>query len=321
MRIDEAVSLFLAGYFSTCSRATKTEAAYRTDLAQFQAHFGRGTQLQAVGSEDLERWATTLTGNGYAAVSVRRKFATARVFFNYWVRKGTLEHSPFWKIRLDLAREQQLPRNIPITEAKRLLEQAWVGVERGDAAISTPRDARFLVWRNIAAVEVLFATGMRVGELVSLTLPDWNEEERSFIVKGKGARQRLALLTDRRSLEAVSTYLEHRRGMRLGHESFLVNAAGGRLSSQGVARTLTRLAEDAGITTRLTPHMIRHTVATLLLRNGADIRVVQEVLGHSSIAMTQRYTHVSKEHLRATLQIHHPNHHLAINTYFQAALF
>jgi integrase/recombinase XerD len=321
MRIEETLSLFLAGYFSTCRRAAKTEAAYRTDLTQFQAHFGPGTELQAVGSEDLERWATALTDEGYAAVSVRRKFATARVLFNYWVRKGVLEHSPFWKIRLDLAREQQLPRNIPITDAKRLLEQAWLKVERSAPEITAPRDARFLAWRNVAAIEVLFATGMRVGELVSLTLPAWNEEECSFIVKGKGARQRLAILTDHRSLEAVSTYLRHRRGMRLEHESFLVNAAGGPLSSQGVARALSRLATAAGITTRVTPHMIRHTVATLLLRNGADIRVVQEVLGHSSIAMTQRYTHVSKEHLRATLQLHHPNHHFAINTYAQATLF
>lgn len=321
MQVGEAVNLFLSGYFSTCQRASKTEAAYRTDLSQFQTHFGGVKPLQEVEPEALERWAMILTGDGYASVSVRRKFATTRVFFSYWVRRGVLDHSPFWKIRLDLARERQLPRNIPIADAKRLLEQAWLKVERRSANFSRPSDARFLVWRDLAAVEILFATGMRVGELVSLTLPDWSEDECSFVVRGKGARQRLALLTDQRSVTAINTYLRHRRGMSLGHESFLVNAAGGRLSSQGVTRTLARLATQADIKPRLTPHMIRHTVATLLLRSGADIRVVQEVLGHSSITMTQRYTHVSKEHLRATLQLHHPNHHLAINTQVQGNLF
>ena len=321
MHITEAVVAFVVGYFSTCRRSCKTEAAYRTDLAQFQDRFGALTSLESVQPEALEQWARELTTNGYAAVSVRRKFATIRVFFGYWVRRGILENSPLWKIRLDLAKEQQLPRNIPAGDAKRLLEQAWRKADLGTTNSTSPADPRFLSWRNLAAVEVLFATGMRVGELVALTLFDWNEEERYFLVKGKGARQRLALLTDHRSLSAVANYLRHRRQWSLNHESFLLNAAGGKLSAQGVARLLSKLAVEAEVTLHLTPHMVRHTVATLLLRNGADIRVVQEVLGHSSIAMTQRYTHVSKEHLRATLQLHHPNHHLMVNTRFQPSLF
>jgi site-specific recombinase XerD len=102
--------------------------------------------------------------------------------------------------------------------------------------------------------------------------------------------------------------------MSLGHDGLLVNAAGQGISTQGIARVLTQAATAAGITTRVTPHIIRHTVATLLLRYGADIRVVQEVLGHASIATTQRYTHVSKEHLFATLRARHPNYHLDIDT-------
>jgi len=321
MYISDAVRLFLAGYFSTCKRSEKTEAAYRIDLAQFQCHFGELRPLDSVDPDALELWASELTADGYAAVSVRRKFATIRVFFGYWVRKGVIEYSPLWKLRLDLVRERQLPRNIPAADAKRLLEQAWRKTDLGTTNPTSPADARFLSWRDLAAVEVLFATGMRVGELVAVTLSDWSEEECCFLVKGKGARQRLALLTDHRSLSAVETYLRYRRQWSLDHDSFLLNAAGGKLSSQGVARLLNNLGVEAGVTLHLTPHMVRHTVATLLLRNGADIRVVQEVLGHSSIAMTQRYTHVSKEHLRATLQLHHPNHHLMIDTQLQTSLF
>jgi site-specific recombinase XerD len=177
-----------------------------------------------------------------------------------------------------------------------------------------PNDSQFLHLRNLAAVEILFATGIRVGELVSLNIKDWLEEDASFVINGKGSRQRLAFLPDDRSLRAVRLYCTDRRQIATENEALLLNAAGRRLSTQGIARMLDLYAKKAGISVRLTPHMIRHTVATLLLRYGADIRVVQEVLGHASIATTQRYTHVSKEHMLSTLRARHPNHHLTIET-------
>jgi len=119
--------------------------------------------------------------------------------------------------------------------------------------------------------------------------------------------------------KALRTYLLHRQALQLDHDALLVNAAGKRISTQGIARIIAAAAKGAGIPTRVTPHMIRHTVATLLLRCGADIRVVQEVLGHASIATTQRYTHVSKEQLLATLRARHPSYHLNIRAGAAAA--
>jgi len=124
----------------------------------------------------------------------------------------------------------------------------------------------------------IVATGIRVGELVTLRLRDWRDDDGSFLVCGKGSRQRLALLPDDRSLKAVRMYLLHRTAMTLGHDGLILNASGGRISTQGVARILAQAADGAKVSTRVTPHMIRHTVATMLLRYGADIRVVQEVL-------------------------------------------
>src|SRR5262249_5280073 len=147
----------------------------------------------------LERWATEMGSNGYASVSIRRKFATARVFFTYWVRKGTIEHSPLWRIRLDLGRERLLPRCLSASDAKRLMEQAWRKMGPPSVAMRPPSDPGFLGVRNVAALEILFATGMRVGELVSLGVQDWHEEDRAFVVRGKGSRQRLAFLPDDRS--------------------------------------------------------------------------------------------------------------------------
>jgi integrase/recombinase XerC len=112
----------------------------------------------------------------------------------------------------------------------------------------------------------------------------------------------------------VRLYCASRRNIATDNEALFLNASGGRLSTQGVARMMNLYGKTAGIVVKLTPHMIRHTVATLLLRFGADIRVVQEVLGHASIATTQRYTYVSKEHMLSTLRARHPNYHLNIET-------
>jgi len=319
MHLKDAVAQFVAGYFSTCRRSEKTQAAYKTDLTQLERYIGGSELLASVAPEQLERWATEMSSGGYASVSIRRKFATARIFFGYWVRRGTLERSPLWRIRLDLARARMLPRNLAPSDAKRLVEEMWQGVDLASIPACVASDPRFLRLRNLAAMEILFATGMRVGELVTLRLRDWRADDGSFVVSGKGSRQRLALLPDERSLLAVKTYILHREHMSLGHDRLLVNAAGQGISTQSIARVLAQAATDAGMTTRVTPHMIRHTVATLLLRYGADIRVVQEVLGHASIATTQRYTHVSKEHMFATLRDRHPNFHLNIDTRTRAA--
>lgn len=313
MNFSDATEAFLRGYFSTCRRSAKTYAAYKIDLAQLREYVGPTASVAVVTAESLEKWALHLRERKYSAVSIRRKFATARVFFSYLVRKGTIENSPLWRIRLDLGRERLLPRGISGHEAKSLIEAAWAAV--GEPAVPTinVQPFAFLRLRNLAVIETLFATGMRVGELVSLSLADWHEDDASFLVKGKGGRQRLAFLPDERSLKAVKAYLTSRKSIAVSHDAVFLNPRGNRITTQGIARVITKMAETAGITSRVTPHRLRHTVATLLLRFGADIRIVQEVLGHASIATTQRYTHVSKEHMLSTLRTRHPNHHLSIN--------
>ncbi len=307
MLLSDAAEQFAQGYFSTCRRAAKTVAAYKVDLKQLLSALGRQAALESIEPEAIERWAMTMRSAGYAVVSVRRKMATARVFFMYWVRRKQISASPFWRIRLDLGRTRVLPRSLSAADAKAIIEEAWREYRLGG------KDGDFRLVRNLAAVEILFATAMRVGELVKLDLNDWREDETTFVVKGKGDRERLAILPDDRSRSAVCMYVSQRNAIHQSEPSLFLNPAGKRLSSQGVARILSQMAERAGLKTAVTPHMIRHTVATLLLRYGADIRVVQEVLGHSSIATTQRYTHVSKEHLVSTLAARHPNHHLQVD--------
>jgi len=165
---------------------------------------------------------------------------------------------------------------------------------------------RFLALRNYAFLDLLFATGIRVGEAASLTLAAYNEEERAYHVRGKGRRPRLAFLVDPKSLHLQATYRQARRAIQTPTDALFLNLHRAPLSTQGMANILRKLQTEAQLTRRVTPHMIRHTIATLLLRNGVDLRVVQEFLGHASITSTQRYTHVSKTHLIAALRDGHP---------------
>lgn len=171
--------------------------------------------------------------------------------------------------------------------------------------MTSPHDYRAL--RNLALVDLLFATGMCVGEVSALDIRDFFIKDAVFRVQGKGGRDRLAFIVDEETQRIQRAYMEARLLIKTESQAIFINASGGRLSTQGITNVIARLRREARIKRHITPHMLRHTVATLLLRNGADIRVVQEFLGHASIVTTQRYTHITKEHLVRVLRKRHPS--------------
>lgn len=148
---------------------------------------------------------------------------------------------------------------------------------------------------------------MRLGEVSGLNLEDFGVAESVFRVKGKSGRDRLAFLVDEQSRRIQQEHLDLRSGIASSSQALFLNASGARLSTQGIANIISQFRKDAGIERHITPHMLRHTVATLLLRKSVDIRVVQEFLGHASIATTQRYTHITKDHLVQVLRERHPS--------------
>jgi len=241
----KAIDRFLDGYFSTCQRSEKTIRAYSIDLRQFREHVGGRKTLTRIGPEELEGWAAELKEAGYASSSIRRKFAALKVFFGYWVRRGGLEQSPTWRIRLDLAPERVLVKVLTVDEVRRMLHQAKRELGRYPRRLSTSIDEKFLALRNLAIVELLFATGIRIGELTSLKLSDLRLEERALTVNGKGSRQRLALLPDSDSYRAVATYTEHRRNTTTNHTKLFLNTLGEALSSQGAAKIVSQLAKKS----------------------------------------------------------------------------
>jgi integrase/recombinase XerD len=329
MRLNDANVEFLRGYFSTHGRRKKTEAAYRSDLAQFQSFAGEDFGLQSLDSSMIERWAAYLRGEKYSPASIRRKIVVLKVFCSYWVRKGVLTESPFWRVKLSFGRIEQLPRALTEREMRSLIGRAWrnylnVSTRQDELEVTaqaktqraSSRDYRAL--RDLALVDLLFATGMRVGEVSALDVRDYFTREAVFRVQGKGGRDRLAFVVDEQTLRIQRAHVEARARIGTDSPALFINASGGRLSTQGITNIIARLRREARIKRHVTPHMLRHTVATLLLRNGVDIRVVQEFLGHASIATTQRYTHITKEHMVRVLRKRHPS--LSLKRKFPSAL-
>lgn len=307
MQLKRAIEQFLEGYFATCERSPKTISAYRIDLTQAIKFLGARTHVEKIAPEKLESWAQRLKDENYAPASIRRKFASLRMFFNYWLRRGLIDSSPLWRIRLDLKKARELPKVLNLDEVRSILDTARKKVGRIPTHPIKQIDPRFLALRNLALVEVLFATGIRIGELAALRQIDYEPATVSLTIRGKGNRQRLAILPDAFCTKVLERYAASRVHVLVDSDHLFLNRWGNALSTQGAANAIATLVHGSTVRRHVTPHMFRHTVATLLLRNGADIRVVQEFLGHASINTTQRYTHVTKEHLSNTLRAHHPN--------------
>jgi integrase/recombinase XerD len=317
MQLDQAITEFFNGYFSTHDRSKKTEVAYKSDLEQLAAYAPKACSLSSLDAALIESWAAHLRTKSYAPASMRRKMVVLKVFCSYWVRKGVLSESPFWRVKLSFGRVVQLPRALTKSEMGALLAQA----RQNHCAAQVPRKGSALAkskvsgasarsyrsLRNLALVDLLFATGLRVGEVSALNLRDFGLAESVFKVRGKGGRDRLAFVVDEQTVRIQKQHIEMRSRLTSESPALFLNASGERLSTQGIANIIAQFRKEAGIERHITPHMLRHTVATLLLRNGVDIRIVQEFLGHASIATTQRYTHVSKDHLIRVLREHHPS--------------
>jgi integrase/recombinase XerC len=268
---------------------------YTTDLMDF-FNFLRDngiSSLQAVDRLTLRDYLSHLMKQGLVKASIARKLSAIRSFYRYLLREGMMSTSPAATTsspKLD----RRLPSFLTLEEVKRLLEAP---------DLSTPQGQR-----DRALLELLYASGLRVSELVQLSLEQINLDTREIRVWGKGAKER-AVLMGEPAAEALTTYLSQGRPKLLGKKrstALLVNRYGGRLPERRIQRILEKYAKLAGIDKRVHPHMLRHTFATHMLDGGADLRVVQELLGHADLSSTQIYTHVTKSQAKKVYLSAHP---------------
>lgn len=290
--MQEAVASFLRHLDDEKNASPHTAKAYARDLAQFREHLrdelGREARPKDVDHLLIRSFLARLHRQGVKKVSAARKLAALRTFFRFLCREGVLEKNPAAAL-LSPRLERRIPSPLEEKEAAALVELP------GD----TP-SAR----RDRAILEVLYATGLRCAELVGLDVDSIDLEERQVRVIGKGRKERIVLfgVPARR---ALGDWLESRQTMAPKTAALFVNLKGGRLTDRSVRHLVHRRVEALAIESRVSPHTLRHSFATHLLRRGADLRAIQELLGHSSLSTTQRYTHVDTQQM---LQIYRKTH-------------
>ncbi len=273
-------------------RAPRTVEAYSRDLAQLTAW--RGGPVAATTTEELERWIAQMRADGVAATTVARRVAAVRSFFRHSVLIGAREDNPAAALQLP-RRQRKLPRTLSAGEAERLIDAA-----NG----TTPR-----ALRDRALVELMYGGGLRVSEALGLHRRSVDLDERLVRALGKGAKERLVPL-GRPAVDALRRYIAMGRPHldRRHRPELFLNARGGPLTRAGAFLILRRLAEKAGLEPRrVHPHLLRHSFATHLLEGGADLRSVQEMLGHADLSTTELYTHVSDRRRRETYFRAHPH--------------
>ena len=312
--MDRTISSFLQHLIVEKGFSRNTSDAYRNDLGQFwefiqdQSNRDKHTNSNGSGSENanqvwsavdinvLNEYIEDLRGRkGYRDTTTARKVASSKSFFGFLSENNIIAEDPTESIGSPRV-GRTLPKFLPEEEVTSLLDTAYKsGTNEGH--------------RDAVIMELLYATGLRVGELVSLNMQDVDLSESYIRCMGKGSKERIVHLYPK-ALEELRRYLKHARVALIGHRrtepSLFVNHRGERLTRQWVWTILKTYAQKAGIQQNITPHTLRHSFATHLLQNGASLRHVQELLGHSSISTTQVYTHLTNGYLEKEYEKSHP---------------
>ena len=303
---DEAlVDLFLDMLAAERGAGKNTLDAYRNDLADLAAHLNAaGKTISAAATEDLRGFIGTLAERGFKASSLARRLSAVRQLYRFLYAEGKRSDDPAAVLE-GPKRGRSLPKVLSIAEVDALLAQARKDMEDAEQ----PPAKRLRAARLLSLLEVVYATGLRVSELVALPASAAKRDQRMLVVRGKGGKERLVPL-NRAAKRAMGEYLKLCAEAQRGVESkWLFPSFGetGHLTRQHFARELKSLGSACGIQpARLSPHVLRHAFASHLLHNGADLRVVQTLLGHADISTTQIYTHVLEERLKALVRDLHP---------------
>lgn len=294
---DTHLGLFLSWLKVEKGYSLHTVDNYQRDIVEFTAFVG-DKKPASLETKDIRAWVFYLNGKNKAN-SVARKISALRTFFRYLLRRGVLAVDPTSSVSMP-----KLGKHIPV----------FLSVDEVFSLLEEPGPQDQFQHRDTALLELLYSTGMRVAEIVNLNLEQVDFEAGMVRVVGKGKKERL-IPVGSQAVDAVNRYLESRlqllgkkrqQGKKVDEYALFLNNRGGRLTTRSVERMVQGYALRAGIMAAVTPHALRHSFATHLLEMGADLRVVQELLGHASLSTTQKYTHLTVDHLMAVYDKAHP---------------
>lgn len=294
-------------YCSTQKRLDKkTLKAYRIDLRQFSEQIS-ATETSNLTSATLETYVAKLHQQ-YAPKTVKRKIASLKALFHYLEYKEIIAPNPFNKLQIRFREPIILPKTIPLHTIEILLNTIY---EQYHNASNNYRKKTLL--RDIAVIELLFATGIRISELCTISYQNIDLQNNIIVIKGKGAKERLIHICNKNVITALNKYHSEYDAAIHSCGYFFVNNIGNRLSEQSVREMINKYCHIANIPQHITPHMFRHSFATLLLEENVDIRYIQTMLGHSSINVTEIYTHVTMSKQKDILESKHPRKNMNIS--------
>lgn len=306
MNLQIAISNFLFHCKIEKQLSDKTIKAYTTDLNQFRQFvlLQKVEQIEIIDKHVLKLYMQHLCKN--APKTIKRKLATAKVFFNFHEFEENIIANPFRKVKSNIKIPFQLPNVMDIRQVGCILEYAYESRNNLTNKLSFAYKERV---RNIAVLELLFATGIRVSELCNIKHEDFANRYSAVTVNGKGNKQRVIPITNNFVVEALKECCLLFNSDKGKH--FFLNRLGNQLSSQSVRLMVKKYSKGANIKT-VTPHVFRHSFATLLLEQDVDIRYIQNILGHSSINTTQIYTHVNSKKKCEILALKHPRNEIGV---------
>ena len=284
---------------------SKTLKAYKIDLKQFEIFC---TDLSDCFAKNVVDDFITNLHKQYMPKTVKRKIASLKAFFHHMEYKELLNENPFTKLEIRFREAKLLPKTIPFHSIQTFLSTLYAQKELAESEYQL----RCCI-RDIAVIELLFATGMRISELCSLKPSDIDFESSNILIYGKGAKERIIQLGNQEVIAALVLYQETFKKDIEVCGYFFVNRLQHKLSEQSVRFMINHYAELAGISQHITPHMFRHSFATLLLEQDVDIRYIQRMIGHSSISTTEIYTHVSSTKQKDILTNKHPRNQMNMN--------
>lgn len=285
--------------------STKTLKAYGTDLNQFYNFIqSKKYDIEIIKITRIELREYLVFIGHLKPKSIKRKIATMKALFNYLESEDTVSINPFRKMRINIKEPKRLPFVMDIKEISKIFTVAY---KYKDEEKDTASFSHFSAMRNTVIVELLFTTGARVSEIANLKTCFINTDTGSITIKGKGDKERGIQICNKETLTLLKQYHKlYNKKIEAAGNYFLINRLNKKLSEQSIRAVVKKLSGEAKISKHITPHMFRHSFATLLLEKDVDIKYIQSLLGHSSIMTTQIYTHVNREKQRQILRTKHP---------------
>lgn len=288
----------------------KTIKAYISDFKQFRKYLleeSLSFNIEEIGKETLRLYLKRVSH--FKPKTIKRKIASLKALFNFLEFEDIIVSNPFRKLKIKIQDPRILPEVMDAHEVKSIFRAAYSGVE----GLRSKKIQYRTRTRDIAVLELLFATGIRVSELCNLKKEQINLRSGAVNIKGKGGKQRLLHICNKEVKEVLSKYNQLFKQEIDKSSYFFINRLGSKLSDQSVRYMVKRYARKALLNRNITPHTFRHTFATLLLEEGVDITYIQQFLGHSSISTTQIYTHVNKAKQRQILKTKHPRNRFVLS--------